>query len=184
MYQTYYKKQRRKSIIIITFLVLFSLISTYLIYEKFANSRDKDYDTGKMEVVFHEKNGNEISLDKFTPVTDAIGLSSPSYTFTVINNTDKKVKYSIKLVANKKKMEQDNCDNKQIPKELLKLSFRKDHLPPAAYVLSEFPNDIIYEDSLKPNSSGDYSIRLWAMNSNFTLDKTSHYHALIEVVEE
>ena len=26
----------------------------------------KDYDTGKMEVVFHEKNGNEISLDKFT----------------------------------------------------------------------------------------------------------------------
>ena len=63
MYQAYYKKQRRKSIIIITFLVLFSLISTYLIYEKFANSRDKDYDTGKMEVVFHEKNGNEISLD-------------------------------------------------------------------------------------------------------------------------
>ena len=48
MYQAYYKKQRRKSIIIITFLVLFSLISTYLIYEKFANSRDKDYDTGKM----------------------------------------------------------------------------------------------------------------------------------------
>ena len=95
MYQAYYKKQRRKSIIIITFLVLFSLISTYLIYEKFANSRDKDYDTGKMEVVFHEKNGNEISLDKFTPVTDAIGLSSPSYTFTVINNTDKKVKYGI-----------------------------------------------------------------------------------------
>ena len=175
MYQAYYKKQRRKSIIIITFLVLFSLISTYLIYEKFANSRDKDYDTGKMEVVF---------LDKFTPVTDAIGLSSPSYTFTVINNTDKKVKYSIKLVANKKKMEQDNCDNKQIPKELLKLSFRKDHLPPVAYVLSEFPNDVIYEDSLKPNSSEDYSIRLWAMNSNFTLDKTSHYHALIEVIEE
>ena len=126
MYQAYYKKQRRKSIIIITFLVLFSLISTYLIYEKFANSRDKDYDTGKMEVVFHEKNGNEISLDKFTPVTDAIGLSSPSYTFTVNNNTDKKVKYRIKLVTNKKKMEQDNCDNKQIPKELLKLSFRKE----------------------------------------------------------
>lgn len=184
MYQAYYRKQRRKSIIIITFLIVFSLVSTYLIYEKFANSRDKDYDTGKMEVVFHEKNGNEISLDKFTPVTDAIGLSSPSYTFTVNNNTDKKVKYKIKLVANKKKMEQDNCDNKQIPKELLKLSFRKDHQTPVAYVLSEFPNDVIYEDSLKPNSSEDYSIRLWAMNSNFTLDKTSHYHALIEVVEE
>ena len=137
-----------------------------------------------MEVVFHEKNGNEISLDKFTPVTDAIGLSSPSYTFTVINNTDKKVKYSIKLVATKKKIQQDNCDNKQIPKELLKLSFRIDHQTPVAYVLSEFPNDVIYEDSLKPNSSEDYSIRLWAMNSNFTLDKTSHYHALIEVVEE
>ena len=127
---------------------------------------------------------NEISLDKFTPVTDAIGLSSPSYTFTVRNNTDKEVKYSIKLIANNKKIQHDNCENKQIPRELLKLSFRKDHQSPVAYVLSEFPNDIIYEDSLKPNSSEDYSIRLWAMNSNFTLDKTSHYHALIEVIEE
>ncbi len=184
MYQAYYRKQRRKSIVIITFLIVFSLVSTYFIYEKFANSRNKDYDTGKMEVVFHEKNGNEISLDKFTPVTDAIGLSSPSYTFTVRNNTDKEVKYSIKLIANNKKIQHDNCENKQIPRELLKLSFRKDHQSPVAYVLSEFPNDIIYEDSLKPNSSEDYSIRLWAMNSNFTLDKTSHYHALIEVIEE
>ncbi len=184
MYQAYYEKQKRKSIIIIIFLISFSLISTYLIYEKFANSRDRDYDTGKMEVVFHGKNGNEISLDKFTPVTDAIGLASPSYTFTVKNNTDKKVKYSIKLVSNNEKIMFDNCDDKQIPKELLKLSFRKDHQSPIAYVLSEFTDDVIYEDSLKPNSSEDYSIRLWAMNSNFTLDKTSHYHALIEVIEE
>ena len=33
MYQAYYKKQRRKSIIIITFLVLFSLISIYAIFD-------------------------------------------------------------------------------------------------------------------------------------------------------
>ena len=72
MYQAYYKKQRRKSIIIITFLVLFSLISTYLIYEKFANSRDKDYDTGKMEVVFHEKNGNEIKYNKYEKIFESI----------------------------------------------------------------------------------------------------------------
>lgn len=43
---------------------------------------------------------------------------------------------------------------------------------------------LFMKNSLKPNSSEDYSIRLWAMNSNFTLDKTSHYHALIEVIEE
>ena len=165
MYQAYYKKQRIKSIIIIIFLITFSAVSTYLIYEKFSNSRDKDYDTGKMEVVFHDKNVNEISLNKFTPVTDAIGLSTPSYNFTVKNNTD-------------------NCYDKQIPTELLKISFRKDHQTPKAYILSEFPSDVIYEDSLKPNSSEDYSIRLWAVNNNFVLDKTSHYHALIEVVEE
>lgn len=184
MYQAYYKKQKIKSIIIIIFLITFSALSTYLIYEKFSNSRDKDYDTGKMEVVFHDKNVNEISLNKFTPVTDAIGLSTPSYTFTVKNNTDKQVKYSIKLVANKEKMNSDNCYDKQIPKELLKISFRKDHQTPKAYILSEFPSDVIYEDSLKPNSSEDYSIRLWAVKNNFVLDKTSHYHALIEVVEE
>ncbi len=55
MYQAYYKKQRRKSIIIIIFLISFAVVSTYLIYEKFSFSRNTDYDSGEMEVVFHEK---------------------------------------------------------------------------------------------------------------------------------
>ena len=125
MYQAYYKKQRRKSMIIIIFLITFAVVSTYLIYEKFSTSRNTDYDSGEMEVVFHEKRGNEISLTKFTPVTDAVGLTSPSYTFTVKNNTTESVKYKVKLVLDKEKMKSDGCSEKQIPNELLKLSFRK-----------------------------------------------------------
>ncbi len=48
--------------------------------------------------------GNEVSLTKFTPVTDAVGLTSPSYTFTVKNNTNESVEYKVKLVSDKEKM--------------------------------------------------------------------------------
>ena len=68
-------KKVLRNFIIIIFLITFSAVSTYLIYEKFSNSRDKDYDTGKMEVVFHDKNVNEISLNKFTPIRTS---NSPS----------------------------------------------------------------------------------------------------------
>lgn len=184
MYQAYYKKQRRKSMIIIIFLITFAVVSTYLIYEKFSTSRNTDYEAGEMEVVFHEKRGNEVSLTKFTPVTDAVGLTSPSYTFTVKNNTSESVKYKVKLVLDKDKMKSDGCSEKQIPNELLKLSFRKDHQAPKAYILSEFTDSVIYTDTLEAGKSEDYSIRLWAIDSNFLVDKTSHYHALIEVEEE
>ena len=95
-----YKALRRhnlKSIIIIIFLLTFAIVSTYLIYNKFIRLREQDYDTGKMEIVFHDKEGNYINMERFTPVTDAVGLSSQDYNFTVKNGTSEAVNYKIVL---------------------------------------------------------------------------------------
>lgn len=184
MYQNYYHKHLIKSACIIVFLFLFAITSTYIIYHKFAIQRNQDYDSGQMEVIFHDKNGNEVNLTQFTPVTDAVGLASPSYTFTVTNNTNQEIHYKIVLVENKEKELACGCSERKIPQELLKISFRKDHSAPNSYVLDEIKNNIIQEDVLQPNTKEDYSLRIWAMNSNFIVDKTSHYHASIQVVEE
>ena len=184
MYQKGYRKHIIKSGLIIAFIFAFAIISTYHIYHKFSSLRQKDYDSGQMEVVFHEKKGNEISLTQFIPVTDAIGLSSNAYTFTVKNNTDKKVSYKIVLVKDEKKMLECGCSQKQIPNELLKLSLRKDHEAPKSYILSEVEDEILLKDTLDAKKEEDYSIRIWSLNSDFIVDKTSHYHATIQVIEE
>ena len=184
MYQKYYRKHMIKSIIIIIFLFAFAIVSTYLIYNNFSSKRERDIDTGEMEVVFHSEAGNKINLTKFTPVSDAVGLSSREYSFTVKNSTPNSVNYKIVLESNTNKINKDNCFSKMIPSELLKLSLRVDHQAPVAKILSEYQDNVLYADTLDANSEEDYSIRLWAINSDFVIDRDSHYHAIIKVIEE
>lgn len=181
---TKYRRYQLKCAIIIVFLFLFAIVSTYLIYQKFSKLRDQDYDAGQLEVVFHEKNGNQVDLLQFTPVTDAVGLSTTAYNFTVSNTTPNTVSYKITMTPNEEKMLECGCSDRVIPSELLKISFRKDHLAPIAMIYSESQDGVIYEDTLESNESEDYSIRVWPMTSNFIVDRTSHFHAVIEVVEE
>ena len=184
MYQKYYRRHMIKSVIIIIFLFAFAIISTYLIYNSFSNERERDIDTGEMEVVFHGKEGNKINLTKFTPVSDAVGLSSTEYSFTVKNSTANSVSYKIVLEPNTNRINSDECFTKTIPSELLKLSLRVDHQTPVAKILSEYQDNVLYEDTLEADSEEDYSIRLWAINSDFVIDRDSHYHAIIKVIEE
>ncbi len=184
MYQSYYRKHMLKSGLIITALLVFAIFSTYHIYHKFINQRETDYDSGQMEVVFHEKQGNQITLTQFTPVTDAVGLASHSYTFTVKNNTNQAVQYKIVLAEDQQAMVACGCVDRQIPRELLKVSLRKDHQAPISYVLGEITDGVLLSDVLEANSEEDYSLRIWGMQSNFIVDRTSHFHASIQVIEE
>ena len=184
MYQKYYRRHMIKSAIIIIFLFAFAIISTYLIYNNFSSKREHDIDTGEMEVVFHSKEGNKINLTRFTPVSDAVGLSSTEYSFTVKNSTANSVSYKIVLEPNTNRINSDECFTKTIPSELLKLSLRVDHQTPVAKILSEYQDNVLYEDTLEADSEEDYSIRLWAINSDFVIDRDSHYHAVIKVIEE
>lgn len=184
MYQKYYRRHMIKSAIIIIFLFSFAIVSTYLIYNNFSSKREHDVDTGEMEVVFHSKEGNKINLTRFTPVSDAVGLSSTEYSFTVKNSTANSVNYKIVLEPNTNRINSDECFTKTIPSELLKLSLRVDHQTPVAKILSEYQNNVLYEDTLEADSEEDYSIRLWAINSDFVIDRDSHYHAVIKVIEE
>ncbi len=184
MYRSYYRRHMIKSTIIIIFLFAFAIVSTYLIYHNFSNEREKDVDTGEMEVIFHSKDGNKINLTKFNPVSDAVGLSSTEYDFTVKNSTDNSVRYKIILDDNIKRIQKDNCGDYIIPKDLLKLCLRINHQTPVAMILSEYQDNVLYEDTLEANSEEDYSIRLWAINNDFVIDRNSHYHAIIKVIEE
>ena len=141
-------------------------------------------DKGMQILVFHSQAGNKINLTRFNPVSDAVGLSSTEYDFTVKNETENSVSYKIVLDQNTNRIEEDDCAYKTIPSELLKLSLRVDHKTPVAKILSEYEDNIIYEDTLEPNSEEDYSIRLWAINNDFVIDRDSHFHAIINVVEE
>lgn len=178
-----YLKQRTKSIIIITIILLFALITTHYIYYKFQNQRDQINSSNSLEVIFHEKDKDNISLTQAIPVTDSVGLSSKVYTFTIENNTTNNVKYSVKIIDNNDLYISDGCADRIIPNNFIKCAIHKDKERNQVFLLSDVPNAIIALGTIKSKEKIDYSIRVW-VSKDSTLNKNLHYHGIIQVVED
>ena len=69
------KKFIIKNVLIISIIMAFAMFTTYKIYYKFKNERNTDYTSASLEISFHEKQGNKISITKSSHVYDYIGIS-------------------------------------------------------------------------------------------------------------
>ena len=160
-------KYRKREIVIITFILLFALIATHHIYHKFKDSRNIDYNTPTLDVTFHEKSGDEINLTKMVPVSDSVGLASNAYKFTIKNNTDKSISYSINILDNEEKIEEDDCSLSQISQNIIRFSIHK-----------------ILTRIIKPNQKEEYTMRVWISQNNLQTGSPFHYHGIIKVKDE
>lgn len=178
-------KYRKKEILIITFILVFALVATYNIYYKFNNSESTDYNTDTLDVRFNKKDGDLVNLKKIIPVTDSVGLSSKAYTFTIKNNTNKSIKYSININDNSKLYDQDGCNEYRIPKNIIKLSIHKNNEKNNIYNLSDLVNGNILNRIIKANREDEYTIRFWISNKTTQITGTKmHYHGIIKVEDE
>ena len=84
MYAYNRKKEIIKNTVYITFILLIAVVSTYFIYNKFQKTRTVDFNSASLDVSYHEASGDRISINKVTPVTDSVGLSSKAYTIKSI----------------------------------------------------------------------------------------------------
>ena len=183
-----YKQTRRKMIVkTMVFMIIIiglSIFSSILIYNKFKTVRDKKYNSPSLEVTYHSKNGKAINITKVTPVTDYVGLSSYAYKFTIKNNTNKKVKYKIKLLDNDKKYIKDDCTEKIIPKSIIKIGIHKSGEVSNIINLDDLEDDILTTAVLRPKKEEKYTVRVWISNENdLVLDKNLHYHGMLKVEE-
>lgn len=183
-----YKQMRRKMLIkTILFMIIIlglSIFSSIIIYDKFKSVRDKKYNSPSLEVTYHSKNGKSINITKVTPVTDYVGLSSYAYKFTIKNNTNRKVKYQVKLIDDDKKYIKDDCIEKEIPKSIIKLGIHKSGEVSSIINLDDIEDDVLTTDVLGPGKEEKYTVRVWISNENdLVLDKNLHYHGLLKVTE-
>ena len=183
MYYYNRKKQIIKSAITITFILVVAVFATHHIYYKFQNERDVDYTSNSLDVVFHEKTGDKVELTKITPVTDSVGLSSKAYTFTVKNNLTVSTKYEIKLIDEIEKVLNDNCQEYQIDKSIIKVSIKEDNNENKIYLLSDLADGILSSDTIKPLEEKEYTIRVWNVSTT-NQKKDMHYHGKIQIVDD
>ncbi len=185
MYYYDRKKELIKNGIIIGFILLIAIVSTRIIYFKYKDERNVDYNLESLEIVFHEKTGQEITINKVTPVTDNVGLSSNAYTFSITNNKVNEVKYKIVVEEDEDKIIEDECQEYLIGKQFIKISIKEGNKANKIYNLADLEQEILLKDTLEPSDTKDYSIRVW-VDKDITIPAGSnlHYHGKISVIEE
>lgn len=179
----YQLKLRKKEIVVIALILVFALVATYKIYDKFENERNVKYDNLNIDTIYHEKTGAEVNITKLTPVTDAIGLSSHAYTFTIKNNTNTNLKYSITIEDNEEKVLEDDCLEYQIPHNVIKFSIHKKGEKNNIYTLSDLVNNHVLTRIIKANQEEEYTMRFWVSGDSLQTGANLHYHGLIRVNE-
>ena len=184
LYKQARKKMLIKNIIFMSVIIGLALVSTYKIYDKFQDKRDKISKSSSLAVTFHDKAGEKVAITKITPVTDSVGLSSRAYRFTIKNNTATKVKYAIKIVPDNKLYKKEKCGEYKIPLNIIKVGIHTKGQVSDIYNLDDLNNNIIVNKVIGPQKEEEYTLRFWISKNTLTQEADMHFHGIIEVVED
>jgi len=182
------KKELIKNGVIIGIIILFACIMTYKIYYKFHEERSVEYSSDSLEVYFNEKDGEKIVLDKVTPLTDNLGLTTKSYSFTINNNLTEDVPILIKLVDDNDKLKEEECiekkcEEKLIPKKYIKVSIKENNNRNEIFILDELKDNILLNTNIHALENNTYTIRVWVKDDIDLVDTDLNYYGKIQVVE-
>jgi len=185
MYQINRRREMVKNIVYVTFILLIAVVSTYYIYNKFQGDRNIDFNSESLDVTYHEKSGDKLTLTKVTPVTDSVGLSSKAYSVTIKNNLTKDVNYKVKIVDDVEKYIEDECEDNVIPKDNIRISVKVNKKSNKIYYLHELEDNLLLDDTIKALETKNISIRMWIRQDSILPTNTKlHYHGIMQVLED
>ena len=185
MYSYNPKKEVMKNVIYIGIILLIAIISTYKIYYKFQDDRNVNFNSDSFVITFHEKTGDKVNITKVTPVTDSVGLSSNSYSFSIKNNLTEKAHFEVILVDDLESVTDDNCIDKLISKENIKVSIKNGKKDNKIYNLNELEDGVLLSDKISALEEREISVRVWVdKNSSLPIGSDMHYHGTIKVLED
>lgn len=169
-YKMLQKKELKRNIIFIGFILIFATISTYLIYNKFKDERDYKLNLPEIDATFHS--GNEVEIYDYTPVRDSVGLSTKPYKITIKNNTNKGVNFSITLSDSKLKNKKYKS-YERLPKSAVKVGVHEEGKETQIYNLDDI-DGVLVTKKLRPKEEVNYKIRVWT--TKVDLDEGNYYY--------
>lgn len=155
-----YFNKKLKSYIIIVFLTIIIVIGSLLIINRSDIKNIDNIRTNNLTIEFNDN----IKIPN-TQISNDFGDSAPDNVFSVYNNSDKDIKFLIKLKINSDDLVYDNF----------------------SYIINELKsktsNGVLYKDLVKSGDVKVYNLKLW-LDDNYILKKGANIDYKIEVVEE
>lgn len=178
-------KENKKRIIIVILLVLIFLL---VIGITFAWFRFNDFSkhinsitTGKLEVRLDEYDGKNIELLNTYPLTDNSGLKTKAYEFTIVNHSNYKLNYYVKLIEDEEAIKKCGCKNNLLDDSVLRYELKRNDSYINIDTLVNKEDWIIDNYKLDANGKMNYSLRLWLYENAGNQYMGKHFHAKIEV---
>lgn len=143
--------------------------------------KEEDYNTiavGTLNITFGTE--STIDLNGQYPVTDAVGLASTAYTFTIKNTGTLAASYTVHIQDDTDMISQDGCSGSQLDKNYIKYSLDGK----LVNILGNMANNNNYQiasDTLEAGASKTYTIRVWIANGAPNSILNTHYHGKIVV---
>ena len=180
MFSYQQKRELIKNTIFLGLILVIAIVSTHHIYYSFQDTRKIKYNSESLEVIYREKEGDKIRINKITPVTDSVGLSSKAYILSIKNNLTEKVPYKIKIEDDNEELDEEEI----IPREDIRISIKAGRIN-RVYDLDKLEEGILLEDNLEALETKNISIRTWIrQDSNLPSNSDLTYNGKIQVIED
>lgn len=178
----YLRREIMKNVFYVSIILLFAAICTFFIYNMFQTTRDVDFNSDSLDVIFHDS-GNKITIDKVTPMTDSVGLSSNSYNLSIKNNLTVPVSYKIRVVDDAELNLED--EDRLIPKDQIRISVKDGKKNNKIYTLSELEKGLLLDSDIKALGKVDITVRVWVKkDSSLPIGSNMRYHGILQVIED
>lgn len=178
-------RELQHSIISIFVVVLVILSSSFAIYTAVEKSNDFNSITvGVLKIDFLQDTANTLELNDAYPMTDSLGLETEGYTFKISNTGNLNAKYKIKIIDDAEKINSDGCNSYLLDKSRVKVSINSG----TPFLLETTRNNeyIVETSSISPDTTKEYSIKMWIdeASGNEVLGKHYHGKILVESINE
>lgn len=175
-------------IIILIAIICILLIGITFAWFRFSamSKNTNSLSTGKLEIRLDEYDGKVINLTNTYPLTDASGIKTKAYEFSLVNNTETRLMYDIRLVLDQEAIEKCGCENKILDDSVIRYQLIRNDSYLNIDFLKNKDNWILDTARLGAFSTNDYSLRLWLYETAGNEYMGKHFHAKIEaeVIED
>ena len=153
-------------LILVAGLVCFGFVYVWLIMD---TKKEVTYETDVTQLEIALSNSEDATLDLIDtyPKTEAGGLSSTPYTFTLTNNGDRDAKYTISLISDEDQIEECKRENngedcKVIPTSAIRYSIVKNDWTRSSAILADDQNTIDM-GVIEPGEDNkiQYQLKIW-----------------------
>ena len=179
------KKMKKEYVIALVVLIITAIgaiISvSYAIWSNiYSGTKTNQITTGTLVLVLDDSASAGINLTTAIPVSDADGLATTPYTFTLKNTGTNNAQYRIKLIDDEATYTSDGCSSNKLPWSNIKYSFAANGGSATTALLST-NSGILEEGVLNTGVTNSYTLRLWIDSAADNTIMGKHFNGKIEV---